>query len=149
LVKSRQNALCFNQLEYRIVTPGWAVGGAALTTGPLATPGRPIERTEPQVVPPHLLSGRRIGGDDRIAAPDAVRLAMVRADEAQLLASIKMCLARDGRVRDLTVLRSSGYPEYDAELLRQMRRWRYEPYQVSGEPVPVCTAVTFIYRLRR
>jgi hypothetical protein len=23
--------------------------------------------------------------------------------------------------------------------------WRYKPYNVNGKPVPVCTAVTFIY----
>jgi hypothetical protein len=29
--------------------------------------------------------------------------------------------------------------------MREMRQWAYRPYLINGKPVPVCTAVTFIY----
>jgi periplasmic protein TonB len=104
---------------------------------------------EPPVVAPHLLAGNRIAGNDRIVPPEPVRLAMRRADQSQVVAVIKMCLASDGRVRSLEAISSSGYPQYDAEILREMRAWRYRPYEVDGAPVPVCTAVTFVFRLQR
>jgi hypothetical protein len=35
--------------------------------------------------------------------------------------------------------------DYDAKIMREMRRWAYRPYTVNGKAVPVCTAATFIY----
>jgi hypothetical protein len=43
-------------------------------------------------------------------------------------------------------IQSTGVSRYDALLIAHMRIWRYSPYQVNDEPVPVCTYVTFIYK---
>jgi outer membrane biosynthesis protein TonB len=52
-------------------------------------------------------------------------------------------------VRSLRVLDSTGYPLYDERLTSRMQSWRYRPYQLaSGAAVPVCTSVTFVYRIR-
>jgi cysteine-rich repeat protein len=107
-------------------------------------------RTEREaVVVSKLIEGHRIAGDPQIPAPDSVRLQMVRAGEKRAVGAVKMCLTREGTVRSLAILRSTGYSEYDQLLLGRMRGWLYRPYELSsGARVPVCTVVTFIYQLR-
>ena len=104
-------------------------------------------RTETVVVGQGAIEARRIAGDPQIAAPDPVRSQMARAQQKQVRADVRICLDREGEVGSVRVLRSTGYPEYDARLTDRMRTWRYRPYQVNGAAVPVCSIVTFLYRL--
>ncbi|HLU66283.1 MAG TPA: DUF4215 domain-containing protein [Kofleriaceae bacterium] len=100
------------------------------------------------VVVARVIEGQRISGDPQIPAPEPVRLAMSRTGQQRAVGSIKMCLTASGAVRSLRVLTSTGYAEYDRLLLSRMRTWRYRPYRLdSGGAVPVCTVVTFIYRI--
>ena len=101
------------------------------------------------VVPSRLIEGSRISGDPQIRAPDSVRQQMARAALQQVLGNVKMCLDKNGRVRSVSILKSTGFKEYDQLLLSRMRDWRYRPYRLNtGAAVPVCTAVTFIYRVQ-
>lgn len=100
-----------------------------------------------RIVVARLIEGSRIDGDPQIEPPDTVKQSMVRSGLDSVRGTVKMCLDREGRVRSLRVLRSTGQPEYDQRLLTGMRSWRYRPYKLdSGAAVPVCTVVTFIYR---
>lgn len=102
----------------------------------------------PRVVVAHLIEGQRIAGNPQIAAPESVRAVMQRQGARRAVGSIEMCLSRTGAVSNLKLLRSTGYPEYDSALIAGMRTWRYRPYRLdSGAAVPVCTVVTFVYRL--
>ena len=112
-----------------------------------APPPRPKVEEETIVVA-QLIEGGRIEGNPRIEPPDSVRQAMVRAGQEMVRGNVKMCLDRQGNVRSLRVLRSTGHAEYDQRLLAGMRSWRYRPYRLdSGAAVPVCTVITFIYRV--
>lgn len=109
----------------------------------------PACRREPTVVGARVIEGYRIAGDPQIPAPESVRSQMMRAGQRRVIGVIRMCLGADGAVRSLRVLRSTGYREYDDRLTDRMGAWRYRPYQTEGgTPVPVCTAVTFIYDMR-
>jgi TonB family protein len=100
-----------------------------------------------RIVIARLIEGHRIEGDPQIAPPETVKQALVRSGLDSLTGSVKMCLDKEGRVRSLRVLRSTGYREYDQRLLGGMRSWRYHPYTLdSGAAVSVCTVVMFIYR---
>ena len=49
----------------------------------------------------------------------------------------------------LTSAMRKAADQINARLLERMRAWRYRPYRTTdGEAVPICTAVTFIYRVR-
>lgn len=117
-------------------------GGRAAGDGCAATC-----RTEPVVLGQRAIEAQRIAGDPQIAAPDSVRAQMARAQQTQVQGHVKMCLDKDGQVTSARVLRSTGYPEYDARLTERMRGWRYRPFQVNGAAVPVCSVVTFVYRM--
>ncbi len=103
---------------------------------------------EVTVVPAKLVEGQRIAGDPQIPPPPRVHAAMLEKAQKQTVGTVRMCLDRSGSVRSLRVLRSTGYPLYDDLVTSRMQAWRYRPYQLSdGTAVPVCTAVTFIYRI--
>jgi TonB family protein len=59
--------------------------------------------------------------------------------------TFRICLDRNGRVEDLEPLRSTGYASYDRRILSTMADWVYSPFVVDGKPMPVCSAVTFVY----
>lgn len=107
----------------------------------------PSCRAEPVQLGQGAIEAHRIAGDPQIAPPDAVRTQMARAQKTQVRGNVKMCLGKDGRLTSASILRSTGYPEYDDRLIDRMQSWRYAPYQKDGVAVPVCTVVTFIYRM--
>ena len=115
------------------------------TNAPGSPPGRDVA-TNAHVVPHQYLAATRIAGKTHIEPPPRVRIAMVRERRAQIVANVKMCLTRQGRVKRLRVLQSSGYPSYDQLIVHQMWFWRYRPYSIGGSSMPICTTVTFVYR---
>jgi hypothetical protein len=46
------------------------------------------------------------------------------------------------------MLSSSGYRSYDHVLRHAIADWRYRPFQINGQPAPVCTAIIFVYSQR-
>ena len=110
----------------------------------------PPRKPEPErIVLSHLIEGSRIEGNPRIAPPESVRQAMARLGQERVDGRVHMCLDRAGNVRSLRILGSTGHAEYDQRLLAGMRTWRYHPYKLdSGAAVPICTVVTFIYRVQ-
>ncbi|HEY5928150.1 MAG TPA: energy transducer TonB [Kofleriaceae bacterium] len=126
---------------------GGEVGGLLDgTMPPPPPPPRPSDAVlTPQNVPTRLLEGIRIAGDKIIVPDDATKVAITQSGKAKVVASLKLCIDATGVVTHVTVLKSSGFPDYDAKLKREMQLWKYKPYLVNRRPVPVCTAVTFIY----
>lgn len=92
-----------------------------------------------------LLEGSRVAGNAQIHPPMDVRQQMVRDGADRIRGVIKMCLDTEGQVTSLKVIKSTGYSNYDRELKREMKRWKYQPYRMNGSPVPVCTPIDFIY----
>jgi periplasmic protein TonB len=125
--------------------PGEQCDDGGRASGDGCSPTCGVERT---VVASQAIEGYRISGDPQIAAPDSVRSQMMRKAQTSTTGVVKMCLGADGTVHSLSILRSTGYPEYDQRLTSRMRDWRYRPYQVGGRSVPVCTVVRFIYRMQ-
>ena len=48
---------------------------------------------------------------------------------------LKMRITAQGRVEDVQVVRSAGYPELDESAMEAVRRWRFEPARRNGAPV--------------
>jgi TonB family protein len=103
---------------------------------------------EDHIVPQVAIEERRTHGDPKIYPPDTTVTAIKRDGVSRVVTTVKMCLSARGTVRQLDVLKSSGYPAYDALIRSTMRTWRYEPFTVNDEAVPVCTSITFIYNQR-
>lgn len=65
--------------------------------------------------------------------------------ESATSALIKVCLAINGTVSSVTVVKSTRYAAYDAAVVAAARQWVYRPYTVNGTPTPACGFVTIQY----
>jgi len=123
---------------------GGVVGG--VVGAPPPPPPPPPPPAPPQNVPPTMLEGSRIAGEKMIAPDDVTKTEIQRSGKDRVVGSFKLCLTVGGEVQSVTMLKSTSFPAYDSKIQGKMRaEWRYKPYNVNGKPVPVCTAVTFIY----
>lgn len=98
------------------------------------------------IVPSQAL--HRTAGQKMIVPQRRSKLAMAKARIQRLIGSFQLCLGRTGNVDSVALLRSTGLPDYDAELMHAIREWTYDPFLDDGKPIPVCSAVTFIYTQR-
>lgn len=93
-------------------------------------------------VAPTQLEPLRITGTKLVTPDDEDKIHLFNK---RLIGSFKLCLDETGRYEEGELLKSTGLPRYDAKIARTMMDWTYRPYLVDGKPVPVCSAVTFIY----
>jgi len=64
--------------------------------------------------------------------------------------TLELRVARDGRVLDARVLRSSGFPRLDAAAIEEARRaWRLRPATEDGSAIEASYAVRVSFRLDR
>jgi TonB family protein len=121
-----------------------------LSTCTGATPTVPkVKDPTPEVklLPATVLSElQRVAGDPQIQPPTSTQNAMRQANQVRAVAVVKMCLDRQGSVNRASIVKSSEYADYDAKLLSNIRRWRYQPYRAGGVAIAICTHVTFIYK---
>jgi hypothetical protein len=111
----------------------------------LPAPPPPMPVAPPKNVPPTLLEGSRISGEKAIVPDDATKTKIRDAKLSKIVGSFKLCLDDTGAITNVSTLKATGFPDYDAKITSEMNNWKYRPYQVNGQAVPVCTAVTFIY----
>jgi hypothetical protein len=95
-----------------------------------------------------MTEGRRISGEKMIAPDDAIKTLIQRSRYDRVTGTFRVCLDEAGSVETIVPLRSTGYASYDRKITGGILTWKYSPYLVDGEAVPVCTAVTFIYSQR-
>ena len=120
----------------------WSVARAE----PPPPPPPPPPGSAPAIVPPTALEAQRIAGNKLIQPDDMTKTEITRSGRDKIIGSFKLCLTVEGKVASVTRLKSSGFPAYDQKIIDTIQReWRYTPYALNGKPVPVCTAVTFIY----
>jgi hypothetical protein len=93
-----------------------------------------------------LLEGKRIAGTTAIVPDDKTKFAMYQAGLSLVESEFRICVDEAGAIESVLPMRSTGFAGYDARLITAMRQWRYSPYQVDGQPVPVCTQIKFKYR---
>lgn len=107
-------------------------------------PPPPPPPNEPKTVLQVALEKQQISGEKDIQAPNDVAVALQRSGK-RAVGVVKMCVNGRGTVKSLKMLKSTGYPTYDAKIKSKMRLWKYRPFMVNGKPAPVCSSVTFIY----
>lgn len=105
------------------------------------------KKQERVVLPPTVLKGLRRSGETQIHPSDVVKTAMLHDGHHKVTAVYKVCVGANGNVDDVMALKASGYPEWDGQLVAAMRGWIYKPYEIDGQAVPACGAVTFSYEI--
>lgn len=98
-------------------------------------------------ISPRDLEHERVAGD-RVVVPDDGEMTRVRDEkQSRVVGVFQLCLDEGGRHESAAVVKSTGLPRYDAKIVKALTKWRYRPHLADGVPVPVCTAITFIYSL--
>jgi len=120
--------------------PAGAEAAPADGASPPASPGQQAHQVSPM-----MLEGARIAGSAAIVPSDATKLAIQESGLTKVIGSFYLCITVEGIIAKVERLKSTGFPLYDLKIMQEMKSWRYRPYQLDGKPVPVCTAVTFVY----
>lgn len=122
------------------------VGGGLPTAG--ASSAAIALAGPPPVAPP--ADPPRVGGD--IKEPRKVHDVLpvyppiARAARAEGTVILEAVIARDGSVRDLTILRS--VPLLDDAAIAAVKQWRYTPPTLNGVPIDVRMTVTVRFALK-
>lgn len=104
----------------------------------------------PANVAPTALESLRVTGEKNLLPDDMTKIELQQSGRTKIVAALKLCIDVEGSVARVQVLKSSGFPAYDALLETTVRdTWRYRPFLINGQAVPVCTAVTWIYQQRQ
>jgi protein TonB len=116
---------------------------------PLEHPDRPrahrhsIPRTAPgsaaaasHTAPDHGVAGRQPNsGAHYLSNPKPEYPEKARALHQQGVVLLGVEVGADGRPSEVTITRSSGFPELDQAAVRAVRRWTFEPARAGGLPV--------------
>ena len=82
-----------------------------------------------------------------IFKPDPVYPELARRVRVSGTVVLDVQIDEEGNVSDVRVL--SGHPLLTAAAVEAVRRWKYSPTVLNGEPVPVVATVTVIFRLNQ
>jgi TonB family protein len=107
-----------------------------------------VEQKEDKFVPPVDMKKKRLGGDTQIVPDQVTRTAMSRDGKSSWTGIVKFCIDTSGRVKSASMAKPTGYPAYDALLLRGVRQWTYSAHTVGGTPVPACSTVKFDFSMQ-
>ena len=101
---------------------------------PAAPPPSAIKRpTAPRIVPPAAV--KKLSGEQP-------SIAKFKNLELPAVLAAKMCIDTSGKVTSAKMM-TKLEPRVAADLVDELRGWRYAPYKQSGTAIPVCFVVTF------
>lgn len=131
-----------------MVRPAYPPGGApAIEQLPLPLP--PAMHTgKPPIVlveGAKVIEGKRISGEKEIRPDDDTKTEMWEKKLSRIVGHFRLCIDERGKVESVLPLLSTGFAAYDRRILSGIQSWVYSPYKIDDQPVPVCTAVMFIY----
>jgi protein TonB len=124
--------------------PGGQAGGVmggilgGLGTAPPPPPPKPQ-------TPSRIRVGGQVEAAKQIYAPAPEYPPLAKMARIQGTVRLQAIIAKDGTIKDLTVL--SGHPLLAPAALAAVRQWRYQPTLLNGEPVEVETEIDVIFTL--
>lgn len=117
-----------------------AIGPRGISVEALPPPPPPKIRPAPMLVRTTLLSSRLLKRVEPVY-PELARRARVSGTVI-----LQVTVDEEGNVTEVRVL--SGHPLLDDAAVQAVKRWKYSPTYLNGEPVPVMASVTVIFNLR-
>jgi periplasmic protein TonB len=123
------------------------VSTGIIATDTIGVPPIAVVEPPPEVKPTGPV---RVGGSieppRKVVSAPPVYPAIARAAGVQGIVVLEAVIAEDGTVREVRVLRSQ--PLLDAAAVEAVRKWRFTPTLLNGQPVPVVMTVTVGFSLR-
>lgn len=98
------------------------------------------------IVTPVAAKANFLAGNTQPQPDGLTAVEMVRSGKSAVTAVVKLCIAVDGQVANVNLMKSSGFPGYDRRIENAVAGWTYRPFSVNGRASQVCTTVQFIYK---
>jgi protein TonB len=124
---------------------GAGVAATAPSTGTVALAGPPVAGPVAPAQPPRV--GGAIGEPRKVHDVLPAYPAIARAARAEGTVILDAVIAKDGSVREVTVLRSVTL--LDQAAIAAVKQWRYTPTTLNGVAIDVRMTVTVRFSLRR
>jgi protein TonB len=83
-----------------------------------------------------------------LSTPPPLYPPTARARRQEGFVEVEFTVAEDGKVRDIRVIRSDPPGVFERAAERSVRRWRFEPHRVQGEPMAVRARQRIEFELR-
>ena len=80
----------------------------------------------------------------RYVAPEYPRQALAKELSGDV--RVRYTVGTDGRVKDAAVTASNPAGMFDEVALAAVRRWRFKPYEVDGQPVEAITGTVMVFK---
>ncbi len=77
--------------------------------------------------------------------PEYPYIARKRGYEGKVI--VRLLIGKDGRVKRLFLVKSSGYKVLDRSALKALKNWRFSPARIAGAPVEYWVEVPVVFRL--
>lgn len=118
------------------------------TTGGVVTEAAPITVETPPQVDRVMQAGGEVKRPVKLSGPAPDYPPLARRTGLTGRVVVECIIERDGRVRDVRVVRSSN-PIFEEASLRAVRQWRFTPGVFHGRTVPTVFQLTVQFDLRR
>jgi periplasmic protein TonB len=98
-----------------------------------------VVRAAPKPTGPTRVSSGTMAGS-LISRPDPIYPPIAKAAHVQGAVILHALISKQGTIENLTVV--SGPPMLQSSAVDAVKRWKYKPYLLNGEPTEVDTTIT-------
>ena len=124
---------------------GAALTAPAATSAGASTAPSPVRAAADATQPP------RVGGDIKrpvkLSGDPPTYPPSLKESKAQGVTILDSTIETTGQVGEVTVLKSSGYPELDQAAVDAVRTWTFQPATQNGQPVRVLYTLTINFQV--
>jgi len=118
---------------------------SSLSATPVPPP--PVVKSEPAAAPPRVRLGGNVLQGKLVYGPKPEYPLLALRAHLEGTVQFTAIIGRDGTVQSLTLV--SGHPLFVQAAFEAVRRWRYSPTYLNGEPVEVISPILVTFALNR
>ena len=128
--------------------PGGQVGGVIggiISAAPVAPPPPPKVEAPKPAAPQRIRVGGNVQKALQLFTPSPVYPPLAKQARIQGVVKLNAIISKEGTIEQLTVV--SGHPLLIPSALEAVKKWRYKPTLLNGEPVEVITQIDVNFTL--
>ncbi len=128
--------------------PGGSVGGVIggiISAAPVAPPPPPKVEAPKPAAPQRIRVGGNVQKAMQLFTPSPVYPPLAKQARIQGVVKLNAVISKEGNIEQLTVV--SGHPLLIPAALEAVKKWRYKPTLLNGEPVEVITQIDVNFTL--
>jgi periplasmic protein TonB len=124
---------------------GGVLGGIIGSVPVAAPPPPPVKVAEKPPTPQRIRVGGNVQAAMTIDAPKPAYPPLAKQARISGVVRLNATIGKDGTILNLTA--ASGHPLLVPAALEAVKRWRYKPTLLNGEPVEVLTVIDVNFTL--